>query len=51
LLEKQFIYESTTPNLYWLNIDYLFNGNRLAFIKEFRLKERKAIERGVRGGA
>jgi hypothetical protein len=46
LLEKQFIYESTTPNLYWLNIDYLFNGNRLAFIKEFRLKEkRRALER------
>lgn len=41
LLEKGFIYESMTPNLYWLNIDYLFNGNRLAFIKEFRLKEKQ----------
>ncbi len=51
LLEKQFIYESTTPNLYWLNIDYLFNGNRLAFIKEFRLKEKqKAVKRIAQSG-
>lgn len=50
LLEKQFIYESTTPNLYWLNIDYLFNGNRLAFIKEFRLKERKSVDISLRNG-
>ena len=50
LLEKQFIYESTTPNLYWLNIDYLLNGNRLAFIKEFLLIEkRRMIERIIQG--
>lgn len=39
MLEKGFIAESTRPNVYFLNIDYLFSGNKLAFIKEFRLKD------------
>ena len=38
LLEKNFIAESLEPGMYFLNIDYLFNGNRLAFIKEYRIK-------------
>lgn len=37
LLKKGFIAESMVPSQYFLNIDYLFNGNRLAFIKEVRL--------------
>lgn len=37
LIEKEFIAESTTPGAYFLNIDYLFNGNRLAFIKEYKI--------------
>lgn len=41
LLEKEFIAESTRPGIYFLNVDYLFSGNKLAFIKEFRLKEAK----------
>ena len=39
LLEKNFLAESLEPGMYFLNIDYLFNGNRLAFIKEYRIKE------------
>lgn len=38
LIAKEFIFESKSPNLYFLNINYLFNGNRLAFIKEYRVK-------------
>ncbi len=38
LLEKGFIAESIEPGMYFLNIDYLFNGNRLAFVKEYRMK-------------
>lgn len=40
LMEKEFVFESMTPNLYFLNIDYLFNGNRLAFIKEYRVTDK-----------
>lgn len=37
LLEKEFIAEAMSPGLYYLNIDYMFNGNRLAFVKEYRI--------------
>lgn len=42
LLEKGFIAESTVPGKYFLNVDYMFNGNRLAFVKEYRLTDRIA---------
>ena len=35
LIEKSFIAESTVPSKYFLNPDYLWNGDRLAFVKEF----------------
>jgi hypothetical protein len=44
LLTKEFIFESTLPNLYFINIDYMFNGNRLAFIKEYFVKEVKKMK-------
>lgn len=39
LLMRNFIAESTTPGLYFLNPDYLWNGDKLAFIKEYRLRK------------
>jgi hypothetical protein len=38
LLGLGFIAESVEPGMYFLNIDYLFNGNRLAFVKEYRIR-------------
>lgn len=38
LLDKQFIAESASPNMYWINPHLFFNGNRMAFIREYRLK-------------
>lgn len=38
LLAKEIIYKSTRPNMYFLNIDYMFNGDRLAMVKEYRMK-------------
>lgn len=38
LLEKKFLAMTRVPGQYFFNIDYIFNGNRLAFIKEFRLR-------------
>ena len=35
LLEKGFIAESMTPGLYYLNPDYMWNGDRLAFVKAY----------------
>lgn len=38
LLAKEILYKSTRPNLFYLNINYMFNGDRLALVKEYRLK-------------
>lgn len=36
LLIKDFIAESEIPGKYFLNPDYLWNGDRLAFVREYR---------------
>jgi len=38
LLNKEILYRSTVTYVFFLNIDYMFNGNRLALVKEYRLK-------------
>lgn len=48
LLDKGFLAESTAPGMFFLNIDYMFNGNRLAFIKEYRIKsDDEQMERSI----
>jgi hypothetical protein len=39
LVEKGFVAETTTQNRYFINPDYMWNGDRLAFVKEYRLKK------------
>ncbi|HGM9714308.1 hypothetical protein R5R67_18495 [Acinetobacter sp. OYA S30] len=39
LIKKDFIAETTIQNCYFLNPDYIFNGDRLSFVKSFILKE------------
>lgn len=48
LIEKGFIAESTTPGLYFLNPDYLWNGDRLAFIQEYRLASSKEAKKDTK---
>lgn len=43
LLLKGFIAESMTQNKYFLNPDYMWNGDRLAFVKEYRLVASKSV--------
>jgi hypothetical protein len=38
LLKKEFIFESNLPSHYFININYMFNGDRLAFVKEYQVK-------------
>lgn len=47
LIEKRFIAESTTQNKYFLNLDYMWNGDRLAFVKEYRRKP-TGTEQGIK---
>jgi hypothetical protein len=39
LIEKQFIFESVEPFNYFVNVNYLFNGDRLSFVKSFELRK------------
>jgi hypothetical protein len=53
LLEKEILYASPSVSVYFLNIRYLFNGNRLHFITSYHLKESgrsAALELGLDGG-
>lgn len=38
LVEKGFVAPSRTQGWFFINPDYMFNGDRLAFVKEYRLK-------------
>jgi hypothetical protein len=39
LLEKEFLYRSPSDGVYFVNIRFMFNGNRLAFVKSYHLKD------------
>jgi Firmicute plasmid replication protein (RepL) len=39
LLDKDFIAETMVVGRYFLNPDFMWNGDRLAFVKEYRLKK------------
>ncbi len=41
LITKEFLYESSDPFFYFVNITYMFNGDRLSFVKEYQLKDAK----------
>ncbi len=44
LLEKEFLYRSPSDGVFFVNIRFMFNGDRLAFVKSYHLKgaERQA---------
>ena len=42
LLEREFLYESLVSGLFFINIRYMFNGDRLAFVKGYKRKSAKS---------
>jgi hypothetical protein len=42
LVTKEFIAETVTPGKFYLNPDFLWNGDRLAFVKEYRRSTNRA---------
>ena len=38
LLEKEFLFRSPFPGMFFVNIRFMFNGDRLAFVNGYRLK-------------
>jgi len=39
LLEKEFLYRSPIDGIFFVNIRYMFNGDRLAFVRRYHLKD------------
>lgn len=48
LIAKGFIAEALAPGWYFLNPDYMWNGDRLAFVKEYRVKGSKPADQNKR---
>src|SRR5215469_10700280 len=42
LLEKEFLYRSPSEGVFFVNIRFMFNGDRLAFVKSYHLKDSAA---------
>ncbi|MCW5716914.1 MAG: hypothetical protein KIS68_03675 [Bauldia sp.] len=42
LLEKEFLFRSPYDGTFFVNIRFMFNGDRLAFVKGYRLKNAEA---------
>ena len=38
LLEKEFLYRSTSDGVFFINIRFMFNGDRLGFVRTYHLK-------------
>lgn len=39
LLEKEFLFRSPTDGVFFVNIRYMFNGDRLAFVRSYHLRD------------
>ncbi len=42
LLDKEFLYRSPSDGVFFVNIRFMFNGDRLAFVKGYRRRENSA---------
>jgi len=44
LLEKEFLYLTLYPGVFFVNIRYMFNGDRLAFVRGYKRKSKRKID-------
>jgi hypothetical protein len=44
LIEKEFLAASPNIGLYWLNPSFVWNGDRLAFVQEYRKSNNKKVK-------
>jgi hypothetical protein len=47
LVKGRFLFEGRADNWFFVNVNYIFNGNRLAFIKEYRIKGSKPVPKDL----
>jgi len=46
LVQNKIVALSNKPNLWFINPNIVFNGDRIAFIKEYKMKKKAPIEEG-----
>lgn len=44
LLDKKFIAKSVEPHKFWINPHLFFNGDRMTFVREYRLRKEKEVK-------
>jgi hypothetical protein len=44
LLVKKFIAEAVEPHKFWINPHLFFNGDRMSFVREYRIKTEKEVK-------
>ena len=44
LINKKFIAKSVEPHKFWINPHLFFNGDRMTFVREYRLKKEKEVK-------
>ncbi len=47
LLEKEFLFRSPYDGMFFVNIRFMFNGDRLAFVKGYKLKKDQPVLPGL----
>lgn len=45
LIDKRFIAKTMAVGVYYVNPDFVWNGDRLAFVKDYRLKRTKEVKK------
>ena len=48
LLDEKFVAPTASIGWYWVNLDYMWNGDRLAIVKEYRVKRDTASDQAWR---
>lgn len=48
LLTKKFIAEALEPHKFWINPHLFFNGDRMSFVREYRIKTEKEVKSETR---
>jgi hypothetical protein len=51
LIGKGFLAARPAPGMYWINPNYVFNGDRLAFVKSYHLKKLDGVLPAAKGFA
>ena len=51
LLEKEFLFRSPNPGLFFVNIRFMFNGDRLAFVRGYKVRKEQPTLPGLELGS